>query len=187
VNTLLVVVIVIAALVVIAPVVGLMLYRQNRRSKELRQSFGPEYGKAVDERGDRREAESELDARRRRVEALQIHDLKPEDRDRLSAAWQDTQAQFVDDPENALRQADSLTAEAMQLRGYPLGDFDQRAADLSVEHPQAVTRYRKAHEVMTRLDSHEADTEDLRRAMTDYRELMNDLLGQNVSQTRRAG
>src|SRR5690349_2847329 len=99
-----------------------MLYRQNRRSKELRQSFGPEYGKAVDERGDRREAESELDARRRRVEALQIHDLKPEDRDRLSAAWQDTQAQFVDDPENALRQADSLTAEAMPLRGYPLGD-----------------------------------------------------------------
>ncbi len=163
-------------IVVLVVAVAWLLY-ERRRSDTLRSRFGPEYRRAVEDVGDRRAAESELEARQRRVDALEIRPLPPADRDRYRQEWRDVQARFVDDPQGAIQDADRLIGEVMQQRGYPVADFEQRVADISVDHPAVVDHYRTAHAIASRADGVGTDTEDLRQAMVHYRALFDDLLG----------
>jgi hypothetical protein len=163
--------------VVLLLVVGAVIYAQRRKSQQMRSRYGAEYIAAVDETGDRRKAEAELRQREKRVGALSIRPLDRNEVERFSDRWVKVQSQFVDDPGAAIRRADELLAEVMQARGYPVSDFEQRAADLSVDHASLVSNYRIAHEVADRHARGEADTEDLRRAMIHYRALFEDLLG----------
>ncbi len=185
-TAIIIIVVVAVAVAIIAAVVGWALY-QKRRSGRFEEEFGPEYGRTVQERGGRREAESELEARRKRVEALDIRPLAPEDRERYVESWRSTQAEFVDAPDQAISGADRLVAEVMQKRGYPVGDFERQAADISVDHPQVVNNYRAAHEIAVAQERGEARTEDLRQGMIHYRALFEELLGGNGASSRRAG
>lgn len=167
-------VLLIALVIVIG--VAIWLYTQKKKTEQLRGSFGPEYDRAVHESGDRRKAEAELAARKERVEALRIRSLEPRERDAFAERWRSAQAQFVDDPNGAIKEADRLVGEVMQARGYPVGDFEQRAADVSVDHPGMVEHYRAAHAIAQRNERGDAGTEDLRQAMVHYRALFEDLL-----------
>ena len=171
-NITLVILIAVIALVVVAG--GLFL--RQRRSKQMRAHYGAEYIAAVDETGDRRKAEHELKAREKRVKTFDIRPLDRTEIDAFVARWREAQAQFVDDPGGAILNADGLLADVMRARGYPVTDFEQRAADLSVDHPKLVSNYRIAHDVADRHGRGEAGTEDLRRALIRYRELFEDLL-----------
>lgn len=162
--------------VVLATGVALWMYTQKRRTQKLRSRFGPEYDKAIVEHRDRGHAESELQKRATRVAKFNIQPLKQEDRSRYSEDWSREQSLFVDDPRAAVNHADTLVQDVMRRRGYPVGDFDQSAADLSVDHPRVVENYRIAHEIALR-DGHDpGSTEDLRKAMVSYRALFEDLL-----------
>ena len=162
----------IVLVVVLLAIVGVLAY-QRRRSTQLREGFGPEYDRAVEEHGDQRAAESELRERRERRSRFDIRPLGATARDRYAERWRATQAQFVDQPASALKDADTLVAEVMRDRGYPVEDFEQQAADVSVDHPTVVEHYRKAHAIHTRS---RASTEDLREAMLHYRALFAELL-----------
>jgi hypothetical protein len=165
--------IVVVALVVI--VVAAVLYTRSQRSRHLRSRFGPEYDRAVEEKGGRGKAESDLHKLEKRVEKFDIRPLSTTERDRFVVTWRDVQATFVDNPEAAVTRADQLLGEVMQARGYPVGDFDQRAADLSADHPVVVDNYRTAHEIALRHGRGQATTEDLRQAMVHFRTLFDDL------------
>ena len=167
----------------IAIVVGVLvlaaiawLVSQRRRTEVLRARYGPEYDLAVSQLGDKRRAESELVKRQERVAALEIRALSPEQRNGYLQQWQAVQTRFVDDPKGAVTDADRLVEEVMQTRGYPMSDFDQRAADLSVHHPRVVDNYRSARDIAQRHRLGKASTEDLRQAMVYYRGLFQDLL-----------
>ena len=157
-----------------------MKYAQKKRTHELRSKFGPEYDKAISEHGDRGHAESELQKRATRVAKFNIRPLKAEERSRYSEDWLREQSLFVDDPQAAVNHADILVQDVMQHRGYPVGDFDQNATDLSVDHPRVVENYRTAHEIALREGTGEGNTEDLRKAMVSYRVLFEDLLVETV-------
>jgi hypothetical protein len=177
------------ALAVLAVVAGaIWAVMRQRRSTMLRERFGPEYQRAVTERGGRRKGESELAARQRRRDKLDIRPLAPESRERHAASWRETQTRFVDDPSGAVRDADRLVILVMQECGYPMDDFEQRSADISVDHPQVVNDYRAAHAISLANDHDQASTEDLRQAMVHYRTLFEQLLqaGQD-ERTTRAG
>lgn len=146
---------------------------RSRRTGRLREGFGPEYDRTVDETGSRRRAESELTEREKRHDELDIRPLSPGARDRFADRWSTVQERFVDDPNSALREAHGLVVEVMRERGYPTDDFEQRAADVSVDHPHVVENYRSAHAITERGD---ADTEDQRQAMVHYRALFDELL-----------
>ena len=161
---------------IVAIGVAIWLYTQKRKTEELRGRFGPEYDRTVQETGDRQAAERALWERTERVEQLHIRPLEPSERDAFANRWRSAQAQFVDDPKGAISQADRLVAEVMQARGYPVGEFEQRAADISVDHPRVVEHYRAAHEIAQRSERGDAATEDLRQAMVHYRALFEDLL-----------
>ena len=170
-------VIVVLAVALIAAIgVAVWMYMQKRRTETLRSAFGPEYERAVHEHRDQREAERELEQRRERVEQLHIQALPAAERDRFAARWRSVQAQFVDDPNDATGEADDLVGEVMRARGYPVGDFEQRAADVSVHHPHVVEHYRAAHVIALRNQRDGVETEDLRQAMVHYRALFEDLL-----------
>jgi hypothetical protein len=169
----LIVLIVLAVLVVAAVLIAVAA---RRRSQRLRERFGPEYDRAVQEAGGRRPGESELTARQRRVERLEIRPLDQDARDEYARRWRDVQARFVDEPVESVRTADVLVVEVMRERGYPVEDFDQREADLSVDHPQVVEHYRAARGISMAADRDQATTEDLRQAMVHYRALFEDLL-----------
>jgi hypothetical protein len=179
-DTPVVIVLVVAVLAVIAVIgVAAWLYLKKRRSAGLRQSFGPEYDRAREEHPDQRSAERALEERKERVEQLRIRALSPDERDQFAEHWRSAQAQFVDDPAGATRTVDALVAEIMQARGYPVAGFEQRAADVSVDHPRVVEHYRAAHAIALRTDRGQADTgdtEDLRQAFVHYRALFDDLL-----------
>ena len=145
-----------------------------QRRKRLRDHFGPEYERVVSEQGDPAKADRVLAGREQRVKKLDIRALPESARAHFVDQWRGVQARFVDDPRGAVGDADSLIGEAMQARGYPVSDFEQRAADVSVEHPRVVTDYRTAHDIARR---GEADTEELRRAMVHYRALFEELVG----------
>lgn len=164
------------AVVAVAAIFGAVLYAQSRRSHRMRAHYGSEYIAAVDELGDRRKAEAELKAREKRVERLKVRPLEPDEADRYAARWRRVQADFVDDPGAAISDADRLIGEVMKARGYPVSDFEQRAADLSVDHPKLVADYRIAHEVASRHARGDAGTEDLRMAMIHYRDLFAELV-----------
>jgi len=175
--------IVITVAVVAAVALVLIFFIQKRRSERLHTKFGPEYGRALEEYGDRRKAESELERRQKRFEKFEIRDLSPQERDSFSEAWRADQARFVDEPKGAVIRAYELVNEVMKARGYPItGEFDQTAEDLSVEHPSVVEHYRVACDIVKRQESGQANTEDLRNAMVNYRKLVEELLGASVSQ-----
>ena len=163
--------------VAIAAIVLLAFAWRQRRSAHLRQRFGREYDRAVEQKHDVRAAEAALAARARRVEKLHIKSLTPADAAAFGDAWRKLQARFVDDPKAAVTGADRLIGEVMAARGYPLDDFEQRADDLSVDHPAVVTNYRAAREIVQRHARGQATTEDLRQAMVFHRSLFDELLG----------
>ena len=167
----------VAILIVLALLVVLALFAsRQRRSRKLREQFGPEYDRTVAEAGDRKEAESRLQERTARRQRLDIVPLDAADRDRYVEAWRQTQARFVDEPAEATREADRLITAVMRQRGYPIDDFEQRAADISVDHPQVVDDYRAAQAIASANERSEASTEDLRQALVHYRSLFEELL-----------
>ncbi|HEY7065081.1 MAG TPA: hypothetical protein VII06_26635 [Chloroflexota bacterium] len=170
----LIAVVVIVLLVIAA--IAIWAYSRKRRSDDLHERFGPEYGRTVRATGDPRRAEAELAARQERVERLHIRPLAASERDRFADAWHAVQARFVDDPAGAMADADRLVNEVMRARGYPMADFEQRAADVSVDHAAVVQHYRAAHQIAQQGQRGDASTEDLRQAMTHYRALFEDLL-----------
>jgi hypothetical protein len=168
--------IVIAAVVIL--LVAVLAWVRKRRSKTagLRQKFGPEYERAVQKHGSERKAEAKLADRQERVEKLNIRDLDPMERERFSKQWESAQSRFVDSPRGAVTEADDLVSSLMTTRGYPVSDFDQRAADISVAHPRVVENYRAAHAIALRVGEDAATTEDLRSAMIHYRSLFEELV-----------
>jgi len=175
---------VIAAVVVLALLAaGAWLWSRQQQSRRLEERFGPEYQRALHQHGDKARAEAELRARERRVEKLEIVPLAPADAGHFSQAWRSLQARFIDNPQGALMEADRLVRELMLRRGYPMGDFERRAADISVHHPAVVDHYRAAQAIAQRDHRGEADTEDLRKAVVHYRALFDELL--EVGEPRR--
>ena len=190
--------IVIAAVVVIAIVaIVAIVARLQRRRAELKDSFGPEYERAVAREGDVRRGESDLMARRERLNKLDIRPLSPSSRDAYTRNWEQTQARFVDDPAGTLGQADALIVAVMQERGYPMDDFEQRAADISVDHPDVVQHYRSAHDISTRVGDDRdgsvgsgvsnVSTEDMRQGFVHYRALFEELLDPEATEHRATG
>jgi len=181
--------IVLIAIAVIAVVgaaaIGFVTSRRRRRVK-LRETFGPEYDRVVRREGDPRKAEGVLEFRKKRRERLHIHRLTSSDRSSFAVRWNEVQARFMDDPRGAVTVADSLITDVMQTRGYPIGEFDQRAADLSVDYPLIVENYRAAHEIATLHGEGKASTEDLRQAMVHYRLLFQELLDEPRTQRKEA-
>jgi hypothetical protein len=167
------IIILIAAIGVAVIALGIYL-ATRRRSEHLRERFGPEYDRAVTD--GRLSGERELAARQRRVERLEIRSLDQDQRDEFARRWRDTQANFVDSPGEAIQEADRLVAEVMRERGYPVEDFDQREADLSVHHGDVLGNYRAAHGITLAYQQGHAGTEDLRQAMVHYRSLFEELL-----------
>jgi hypothetical protein len=179
--------ILIVAIIVIALIVAAVIFMRQRRSQQLQQGFGPEYERTVEERGgDRREAEAELRERQQRRDQFEVRELEPAARDRYGDRWRAAQRRFVDEPAPAVGEADALVMEVMRDRGYPVeGEFEQRAADVSVDHPQVVEHYRAAHDISGRATTGEASTEDLRQAMVHFRALFVELLGDAAESTDR--
>ena len=167
--------IVIAVVVLVALIAIAWMVMRRRRTEALRERFGPEYERTVREHGPGR-AEIVLSERERRVEKFQIRELAVDERERFITEWRTIQSRFVDDPKGAVRDADELVNRLMKTRGYPMSDFEQRAADISVDHPRVVDNYRAAHEIAIRHQRGEASTEDLRNAVIYYRSLFDELL-----------
>jgi cytoskeletal protein RodZ len=172
----------VVVIIVLLAVVGWLLY-ERRRTTALRSKFGPEYERAVEDVGDRRAAEGELRKRQERVQALEIRPLGGQDRQRYATEWRQVQALFVDEPKTAIDDADDLIGRLMEARGYPVADFEQRVADISVDHAVVAQHYRTAHAIAERRDEVDTDTEALRQAMVHYRALFEDLLGPTDGQT----
>jgi hypothetical protein len=169
--------IIVLGIAAIAIVAALASRRRSRlRSAELRQRFGPEYDRAVQEYGSSARAERELAARTRRVKHLKFRDLNETDRARFAATWSAIQSQFVDDPGKAVVQANELIKEVMRARGYPSDDFDHRVADLSVDHAAVIQHYRAARALSELNRDGQVNTEELRQAVVHYRALFADLL-----------
>jgi len=173
-NTQLILIVGVIAAALIA-VTAWILYRK-KQSKRLQDRFGAEYGRAVDELGSRAKAESELKAREHRVKGLNITALTATDAAKFSKAWTELQGRFVDDPQGVVVQADQLVRELMLKRGYPMADFEHRAADISVDHPGVVLHYRAAQAITVSSERKEASTEELRKAVVHYRALFDELL-----------
>lgn len=170
---------IVLAVILILVVLGVAtwLFSQRRRqTQKLRHRFGPEYDRAVAGMGNRTKAESELMAREARVQHLNITPLAPSEAARFDKAWNDLQGRFVDNPRGSVGQADLLVRELMLKRGYPVGDFESRAADISVDHPVVVENYRAAQAIAVRNERGNSDTEELRRAVVHYRALFDELL-----------
>jgi hypothetical protein len=168
-------VIAVVAVVVVLAVVAIFASRR-RRTEHLKDQFGPEYERAVESTGDRAKAETELARREKRVEKLNLRPLDRTEREDFIRRWRDVQARFVDDPPRAVAFADALLGEVMKARGYPVQDFEQRAGDISVDHPKVVEQYRAAHDIALRHERGEAGTEELRQALVHYRALFDDLV-----------
>jgi len=177
------VLIAIAVVVVLGVVVWQALAR--RRTERLRDRFGPEYDRTIGTAENRREAESDLAAREERRDRLEIRPLSQAARDRYVQSWQAVQAQFVDDPSVAVASADSLIQSVMAERGYPVEDFEQRAADVSVDHPQVVENYRDGHRLAEESANGDGSTESLRQAMRHYRALFEELVEADADQPLR--
>jgi FtsZ-interacting cell division protein ZipA len=170
------IVVLIAIVVIIALIVVGFGVARRRGSSQLRERFGPEYDRAMEQSGDRKSAERELEARQERRQQLEIRPLDAVARNRYTNEWRDVQARFVDSPQQAIREADLLVVNLMRDRGYPMEEFDQRAADLSVDHPNEVADYRAAHSIAQRSSDGGASTDDQREALQRYRSLFDSLL-----------
>jgi hypothetical protein len=167
----------IVIVVVVVVVLAAIAARGLTQRHELRERYGDEYQRVVTEKGGRSAAEAELKRREREHEKLELNELSPEVRDRYRASWTTVQSQFVDDPKAAVHTADELITELVTERGYPVAGYDDRLAQLSVEHASVLNLYRSAHDISLANDADAAATEDLRQALVSYRELIADLLG----------
>ncbi len=174
------IILIILAIVAVAFAAWTLLQREKTR--KLKSKFGPEYDRVIEQEKNSRRAESLLEERQKRVSKYQIRPLTREECDMYAAQWRTAQEHFVDDPRNAVAQADSLVTDAMRVRGYPMSDFEQRAADLSVDHPTVVEDYRVAHAIAMRDAEGSASTEDLRKAMQHYRSLFEHIVDTHVLQ-----
>lgn len=174
--------IIVAVVVLVLIGVLAMAFNRLQRSRRLRERFGPEYERLVNEAGDKRRAESELEARLAHVESLDIRPLSAEEVNRFSLEWQATQAEFVDEPLASLQKADRLIREVMQAKGYPVDDFEQRAADISVDYPELVTDYRGMHLIAKKDAEDHVSTEEMRQAMVHGRALFENLVTKNASE-----
>ncbi len=182
-------IVIIAVLVVaaVAIIAALVFYNRKSRKDALQRRFGPEYERAVAAHGSARKAEAALEDRQKRVERLNLRDLDSGERERFVERWKAVQLAFVDSPRGALTEADDVVSAVMQARGYPVGDFEQRAADISVDHPRVTENYRAAHAIEERLRGGQATTtEDLRTAMIHYRALFDELVHPTVVERRDA-
>jgi FtsZ-interacting cell division protein ZipA len=176
-NITLIIVIVVAVAIIVALVVAGYQMARRKQTERLRQQYGPEYDRAIDEADSQRAAESELRDRAKRHDELELRTLDSSERADFERRWTDVQAQFVDDPSTAVRNAEGLVVDVMAARGYPADeDFDRRADDLSVEHAEVVQRYREARRIAQANEDGGVDTEDLRQAVTSYRALVQALL-----------
>ncbi|MET7302496.1 hypothetical protein [Embleya sp. NPDC005575] len=171
-------VILIVVIVVVLAAAAVFAGRPMLRRRHLQARFGPEYDRAVEQYGDRREAERNLVERERRHSELTLKPLDPAAREKYATEWTAVQERFVDAPDDAVQEADELITRLMRERGYPTGAHDKRMELLSVEHGHTLEHYRKAHEIARRSEAGEAETEDLRQAMIHHRALFDDLLGQ---------
>src|ERR1035438_1911817 len=165
----------VAAVIVLIALAAYLLY-QKKQSRGLQERFGPAYRRAVKELGSRTQAETELKARQKLVEHFNIVPLAPAEAARFGQAWKTLQINFVDNPKAVVVQADELVRDLLLTRGYPMGDFERRAADISVDHPAVVANYRAAQVIAARNQRGEADTEELRKAVVHYRALFDELL-----------
>jgi hypothetical protein len=172
------------AVVVVLGIALALAATRRRKSKLLKERFGPEYDHAVSEVGEPRAAEKELTARERARSKLDITELSPEARERYVATWRAVQAAFVDRPADALRDADGLVTEVMRDRGYPVDDFERRVADISVDHPDVVENFRSARRTYESQDDGDAGTEDQREAFVHYRALFEKLVGADDNRSR---
>jgi len=177
-----VIIAIVAAIIIIAAVWSAL---RARRTRNLKQRFGPEYDRVTADTDSRRHAEAELADRQERREQLDIRALDPDRRAHFTRQWQDMQAEFVDDPGGAVAGADRIIRAVMRERGYPVDDFETRSADLSVDHPDVVENYRTAHGIADRHTTGDADTEDLRRAIQHYRLLFTELVESPAGQEVR--
>ena len=175
-TTVIIIVLVVAAVVVVAGAAAAYVMDRDKKRRQVRQDFGPEYHRELARTGDRGKAQKELEERKERVASFDLKPLSADDAQRFSDQWRRTQERFVDDPQAATGDADGLVQEVMKARGYPVADFDQRAADISVDHPEIVQNYRSAHRISEANDRGEANTEDLRQAFVHYRSLFIELL-----------
>jgi hypothetical protein len=176
-----------AAIVVVG--IATLLFMRKRRTAKLRSQFGgPEYTRAVREGGNQRRAENSLEKRAERVESFHIRALTPADHARFMESWRKIQGRFVDSPGGAVTEADHLLGDVMSLRGYPVSEFEQRAADISVDHPLVMENYRAGHGIAVRHTLGQASTEELRQAMINYRTLFEDLVGEpEIARAATAG
>jgi hypothetical protein len=180
--------IVIVVAVIVAAGIATWLFTRKRRTEKLRTQFGSaEYTRAVREGGSQRKAEAALDKRAERVESLHIRPLASGDRERFVDSWARVQTRFVDSPGGAVTDADQLLGDVMSTRGYPMSNFEQRAADISVDHPLVLDNYRAGHQTALRQTRGQASTEDLRQAMIHYRTLFEELISEpEVAQAKGA-
>jgi hypothetical protein len=176
VSTTYIIIAAVLVLVIIGAIVGMVIAR-GRRSERLHDQLGPEYDRTVQAMGGEKKAQTELEERRKHVEALDIRPLSLSERERYLADWTAVQSKFVDEPGQAIVDADRLIMQVMQTRAYPVSDFEQRAADISVNYPALVSNYRAAREIAVKNEQQQANTEELRQAMIHYRSLFEELLG----------
>lgn len=166
------------AVIIIAGITAWLILRKRRTGRLRTQFGGAEYDRAVKEDGSRRHAEAGLKERTQRVESLNIRPLTSGDRARFVDSWRRVQSRFVDSPGGAVTETDQLLRDVMTTRGYPVTDFEQQAADISVDHPLVMEKYRLAHAIAVRQTQGQANTEDLRQAMIHYRTLFEELVGE---------
>ena len=168
-------IIVVLVVVIVGVILG-MIFSRRKRSEQFHEHFGSEYDRTMQTMGGEKKAQTELNERQKHVEALDIRLLSVSERERYLADWTAVQSKFVDEPGQAIVDADRLIIEVMQLRGYPVSDFEQRSADISVKYPALVSNYRGAREIANKNKLQQANTEELRQAMIYYRSLFDELL-----------
>ena len=169
----------IIAVVLVLVILGLIMgaiFSRRQRSKKFQNKYGPEYERTVESAGNEKKAQAELNERRKHVDTLNIRPLSVTERERYQAEWTAIQAKFIDQPGQATVEADHLIMEVMKVRAYPVSDFEQRAADISVSYPALVSNYRAAREIAIKNEQHSASTEELRKAVIYYRSLFDELL-----------
>jgi hypothetical protein len=170
-----IIIIVVLVLVVLGLILG-SVFSKRQRSKRYQKKFGPDYDATATSMGSQTKAQKEMDDRKKHVDSLDIRSLSLSEREKYLSEWKAVQAKFIDQPGPATVEADHLIMEVMQLRNYPVSDFDQRAADISINYPEFVSNYRLARAIAIKNEQHKADTEELRQALVHYRALFNELL-----------
>ena len=184
-TTTIIIIAVVLIMVVILGAILVPIFTRRRRSEGFKNKFGPEYDRTIQTAGNEKKAQAELDERRKHVDTLNIRSLSVDERERYLAEWKAVQAKFVDQPGQATVEVGHLVMEVMQARSYPVSDFEQRAADISVNYPALVSNYRAAREIAIKNEQHSANTEELRQAMIYYRSLFDELLKEETVSPER--